>query len=199
MVAYIFNCVCAVITAGLLGSGNPPGDDDPWYRVFSHPLLREVFQEVYEGSQKFAEAMDGMGGGFPLRIGVIDELEERNKSLPRRERTRIDPSLGAAAAYNRDPKGNATGGAVYFDIDRLHALSRGQPGMPVDSVRAREAVRDAMIHELYGHVAPVASEGKHVTDPRPRDPYQKSAIGQRENEIRAELGLPPRTRYGLFD
>jgi hypothetical protein len=175
----------------------------PWSRSFGDPLLQDVYEELVHNSPTLRQAMDSVASrGFVVRIADITELAELNEDRP--QRLQIWPSAEAAGATIYSPRrdGRVNSAWVVIDVHRLHELARPAPGAPVDSTRAREYLRDTLIHELYGHVAPLGQAGHTraaVPDARPGEPYERSRIGIRENRIRQELGLPLRTVYGLIE
>lgn len=61
-----------------------------------------------------------------------------------------------------------------------------------------EAVDGILIHELWGHLIPVAggrNDLSYCRDPRPGEEDLASCVMQRENDLRLEMGMRPRTRY----
>jgi hypothetical protein len=57
-----------------------------------------------------------------------------------------------------------------------------------------------LAHEVYGHAVPYLIAGHmsgRCADPLPHQAPVESCAIQRENKVRAELGLGPRTEYGL--
>jgi hypothetical protein len=74
-------------------------------------------------------------------------------------------------------------------------------GFSYERIIAELAV--VLVHELYGHVLPLIATGVWPTPcPDPgwgRPAAELGCAGERENEIRAELGFPARARYGAVD
>lgn len=71
----------------------------------------------------------------------------------------------------------------------------------VDVAMAR-IVDDVLIHEVWGHVVPVADrrhESGRCPDPRPDEDPLSSCVIQRENWLRTTLGLPLTEQYGIID
>jgi hypothetical protein len=65
-----------------------------------------------------------------------------------------------------------------------------------------EVIDDILIHEVWGHVVPVAErrhDSARCPDPEPDQDPLTSCVIQRENLIRAELGLMPTAQYGIVD
>lgn len=61
-------------------------------------------------------------------------------------------------------------------------------------------VETVLVHEVWGHLVPVAEAGSlagQCPDPRAGQPPEDSCVMRRENELRAELGWRPRRAYAL--
>ncbi|MFO7259666.1 MAG: hypothetical protein DIU52_000825 [bacterium] len=97
----------------------------------------------------------------------------------------------------RDPTGAIAGAVVTIDLPRLERLWR-RTGLPRSVFEAD--VDRILIHEIYGHVVPLAAsrsiEGG-CPDPKPGAPALSSCAIRRENVIRKELGMEPRLAYDL--
>ena len=97
----------------------------------------------------------------------------------------------------RDETGGITGAIVTVDLPQLGALLK-EAGLG-----ERELAGDVdriLFHELYGHVVPLAATRQisgGCPDPAPGEPALSSCAIVRENRIRSELGLAPRTTYDL--
>ncbi|MFW6078477.1 MAG: hypothetical protein ACODAE_02580 [Gemmatimonadota bacterium] len=97
----------------------------------------------------------------------------------------------------RDGRGGVTGAVVVVDVERVRRLVErsGLPERVVDG-----DVERILIHELYGHVVPLARSRRldgGCPDPGPGEPALSSCAIRRENRIRAELGLEMRVAYDL--
>lgn len=97
----------------------------------------------------------------------------------------------------RDENGEIAGAVVTIDLPRLERLWR-RTDLPRSAFEAD--VDRILIHEIYGHVVPLAAsrsiEGG-CPDPQPGQPAWTSCAIRRENVIRDELGLEPRVAYDL--
>ena len=97
----------------------------------------------------------------------------------------------------RDAAGTITGAVVTVDLPQLGALAK-EAGLGAGEVAGD--VDRILIHEVYGHVVPLAASRQisgGCPDPSPGESALTSCAIIRENRIRAELGLPPRTSYDL--
>ena len=64
-----------------------------------------------------------------------------------------------------------------------------------------ETVDAVLIHEIWGHMVPVLEAGDYsgkCEDPKRFQSVNQSCAMQRENALRRELGLPPRTHYSII-
>lgn len=64
----------------------------------------------------------------------------------------------------------------------------------------RLEVRNGVQPEVWGHLIPIVEEGDHTgncSDPGPGEPDLESCAMRRENAMREELGMKPRTAYPL--
>lgn len=180
-------------------------DELPPYIFFQteNPVIRAVVAELLQPGP-FRDELDGIFGppndstpAFALYIGDMGNLEQMNRNRPRNQRAQIDPNIGAGTVFSAK-SGPVSMGGIYIDADKLHAVTQQ------DSAKARELVRDAILHEL-SHAAPVA-RARHTRartgDPDPRRGWMEVAqhpVMVGEAELRKLLGLQPRKTYGLLD
>jgi hypothetical protein len=186
---------------------DPPNELPFWLQVQGEdPVLRSVLQELW-GDPSLREYLTSAfapedDAPFALRIGGTDFLDQFNRTRPRNQQVRMDKRTGAVALYNEDEdEGAAYTGGIVVDMDRIHDATRARRGAPADSARARELVRDAVLHEL-AHFVPVARErnlSARTFDPKPNDPnLTEHPVIQKENKLRGLLNLPPKDFYGLL-
>jgi hypothetical protein len=78
-------------------------------------------------------------------------------------------------------------------LEEVHRFSNARMDVEADLDRV-------LAHEIYGHAVPILLAG-HMSgrcpDPLPEQPASESCAIQRENEVRAQLGLGRRTDDGL--
>ena len=97
----------------------------------------------------------------------------------------------------RDSAGTITGAVVTVDLPQLGALAL-EAGLGAAELAGD--VDRILIHEVYGHVVPLAASRQisgGCPDPSPGESALTSCAIVRENRIRSELGLAPRTTYDL--
>jgi hypothetical protein len=171
-----------------------------------HAYLAERLGALESRSSRFAAAMNDLRDApFPIVVGTPEQVGPvgaRGGLLgPHLRRTRVGEFAAVA-----EPDGETVRRIdVWISLDRLAERLRG-------SVRSRrfssedqrelfEQLVDAvLIHEIWGHVVPVASArvlSAHCSDPWPGEDPLASCVMQRENDLRVELGLEPRASYPL--
>jgi hypothetical protein len=121
---------------------------------------------------------------YDITVGDRSFLDLVNQG---RQRITMDENIGAGAMSQADM------GAIVVDVDKLHEV------VQQDSARARQLVRDALLHE-FAHLVPVAQGQPALGDPKPgaRNAHKHPVI-QGENKLRGLLGLEPKQHYGLLD
>lgn len=157
------------------------------------PFLAERMAGLAERSRSWRAALDTLRrSGFRVVVGRPDDLREEVSALARhrvRHFGEVIPLRGGS--------GRIVGVAVAIDVDRVRRLVEDAE-LPSRVVGAD--VDRILIHEIYGHVVPLARTRRlsgGCPDPAPGAPAASSCAIRRENRIRAELGLEPRTAYDL--
>lgn len=143
-------------------------------------LFNTAWQEIRESN-------------LPLIIGTPDQLQNL---VPDPLAYQLLDRYGASAFAHDDMSGFVTSAVVSIDVAKIfsYGLERG------NSLLARDALDIILIHEIYGHVAPVAKTrqiGSLCPDPEPGQPYANSCVGRREREVLIELGRRARSGYPL--
>jgi hypothetical protein len=155
-----------------------------------NPVLREVARDLFT-NPAFMDKVQGAVGEHPF--GPVFMMDwDRLIQLPGVNPT---PDIAGATGFSVEADSSVSSAAIGIDVDRLHRLVRQ------DSARARDLVRDALIHE-FAHVLPVAQSG-HIRDATgdPKPGYRNVAqhpVIRGENLLRELLGLPPKRAYGLL-
>jgi hypothetical protein len=178
-----------------------PAPADGSFKVV-HPYLRDRIRVLELGSPSFREATRQLRSGeVVVYVGTPATLRQqpiRREAVTRPMRSdRIAEFLGIGDL--------ATGGVdtivVSVDLDRIRLLHR-----PIPLIRDGEKLRrridrfveSILVHEIWGHVVPVAEAGNlsaHCPDPAPGEPAADSCVMRRENGLREELGWRPRLSY----
>jgi hypothetical protein len=177
-------------TVGRIRSG---GEEAVGAVRFLDPLLHQRVLGLTHRSATWRAGLDSLRAtGFRV---VVASPEQVRAELP--GMASYDALHLGEVVPLRDAEGGIVGAVVTIDLPRLRALAA--------QARVREEVLlgdvdRILIHEIYGHVLPLA-ETRRISggcpDPGPSDPPTSSCAIVRENRIRVELGLPERLTYDL--
>lgn len=170
--------------------------------VILHPFLERKIHELENESPTFRDAMEDARNG-KARV-LIASASDVNRWLPHMK-SKYDRTAHAGVTISFQ-KGNIVDEiVVLINLELIekkhveHARRTGERDPAVLQSWFEHDVKSVLIHELYGHMAPVAKSGltKDICyDPPHPDAYLLSCVGKRENAIRAELGLTKRVSYG---
>ena len=165
--------------------------------------LASRIQRLEQRSPRFREAMAAARvGRIPVVIGTTAQVSARFA-----DRITISDRL-PYGQLGEFLVGRGTGSPeIYFiairvPIDEIEKIPwrRGVLG----STARRwvdETVDAVLIHEMWGHMVPVLEAGDYsgkCDDPKRFQSVEKSCAMQRENALRRELGLAPRTHYPII-
>jgi hypothetical protein len=173
-----------------------------------HPYLASRLDSLEARSPHFAAALERLRSApFPVLVGTPEQVAgvtPWGRLLSYRFRPARVGEFAAVAASDGERVG-----AMYVSIslERLaaRAARRGRSargGTDPEELEAffAEHVDAVLIHEIWGHVVPIADSGRldsHCEDPHPGQDPLGSCVMQRENDLRREMGLEPRTTYPL--
>jgi hypothetical protein len=181
---------CAVLPAG---AGKLPVPEDIGSVRVTDRLLAERVHSLQDRSPTWSAALDSLAGlRFQVLIGTPEQLGELVPSLSSYAGQHIGRMLPLG---NR--AGQLIGAAVLIDLAVMERMARAAGA---SRAMLEGDIDRILAHELYGHVLPLAIAGRPdrgCADPAPDEPAVSSCSVRRENRIRAELGLPPRTTYDL--
>jgi hypothetical protein len=171
-----------------------------------HPYLAARLHLLEERSPRLRTHMDGLRHGeLPVYITVAEPLLDADRGVT--VRTRMpDFRLGEFRAIQDPETGELVALVVRVNLRQiavrqqrwLRERAHRETHNPDMRAEFEAAVDGILIHELWGHLIPVAlrrSTGASCPDPLPGQADLASCVLQRENELRLELGLQPRTRY----
>jgi hypothetical protein len=146
-------------------------------------------------SQRLHQAMDRIrSGGLPVYIGTPEQIAAYHAStrVLGDRLTREERIAEMAAVLESAHSERFLFGVVRIDLARVAERRTGH---------AYDAEVDAiLIHEVWGHLVPVAENpvrSAMCRDPRPGEPVLDACAMRRENDLRRELGLAPRKTYPL--
>lgn len=203
-------CAAALLACGACAlpyrQGADASGDEPVSRLeVLHPLLAERIRDLEARSPRLRAALDSVrAGGVPVLVGTPEELRE---TAPWLGWEMTSGRLAEFAAYVDTTSGAVNVSVIRVDLRRIAAYqARDIPPVstwfsaPERQARFERAVDAILIHELWGHLVPLAqtwSLRSHCPDPIPGQRELESCVMQRENELRVELGLSPRVSYTL--
>ena len=125
----------------------------------------------------------------PDQVVVADTAQGRTRPF--------DPTLLAEAAPMPGEHGRVEAVLVVINLPLLREMHDRRMSLPVDVDADLDRV---IVHEVYGHAVPYLLAGDlsgRCADPRPGERALDACAIQRENAVRAELGLGRRLDYGL--
>jgi len=166
------------------------------------PLLQEAFDFLQTHSPSFAADLERFQdrGLVSVRIGFADDFDDTYSDVP----------AGASNVAGVFAGGRYTGvdfiqpGHVVCNLDVVFFIAKDveaavAAGMSRDEIRDDLAV--ILAHEFYGHVIPYGLQ-EEIRWPIPcgdidsdTAPESIGCAGDRENVVRRETDVPPRTRY----
>jgi len=157
------------------------------------PLLGKRMAHLAERSRIWRAGMDSLAAsGFRVVVAEPEQARERVAGLGAYTPEHVGEVLAVW-----DEQGRIVGAVVTVDVAKLRELYE------LTDLSEETFLADVdriLIHEIYGHVVPLAASRQisgGCPDPAPGEPALASCAIERENAIRAELGLEPRTVYDL--
>lgn len=157
------------------------------------PQIESAIEGVIARSSAFAEAWREIeNSGLLLLIGTPKQVR---RWLNRDASNALGGHYGASM-YFYDERGNVTSAVVVIDVAKIIYQGMEFGGLTL----VREALDVILVHEIYGHVAPIAT-ALHINaicaDPAPGQAFSASCVGRRERKVLAELGYQRREGYAL--
>jgi hypothetical protein len=179
--------------------------------VIADPFLAARLSALESRAPTLKEEMDRVRqNGFRFLLGTREQVLERLSYLDVSRRIGSgERQVGATIIFPRKNSHVVEAGAVAINLTRINELHMQRlallPHTALDSTlhqrEFEQFVDDVLIHEVYGHLLPVALAGSsraQCHDPGPDEEPSSSCVLRREKRLRAELGLPPRRHY-TFD
>ena len=88
---------------------------------------------------------------------------------------------------------------VVVNLPLIERMGRQTAALPIELEGDLDRI---LVHEVYGHALPYLLAGNlsgRCADPLPGQQAHEACAIQRENAVRAELGMNRRLDYGLYD
>jgi hypothetical protein len=165
--------------------------------VTSHPALQASLDRIASGSPLFRQALESIVvTGRLVAILAADQVVVTAASDDRSHR-RFDPTVLAEASPLLSPGARVDAVIVVVNLALLEDTHRARGSQPWE---LQDDLDRILIHEVYGHALPYLMAGDlsgRCADPRPGERPERACAIQRENAVRAELGLGRRRDAGL--
>lgn len=165
----------------------------------SHPLLRARLDAIAHRSALWRAAVEAIGASG-RRALVLTSDEVVVSDSPRAPATRpFDDAVLAEVAPVPGPNQRVDVVLVVINLNLLHELGSQASALPAEM---QADIDRLLVHEVYGHALPYLIAGNlsgRCQDPVPGQHAREACAIQRENAVRAELGLEKRLDYGLQD
>lgn len=167
--------------------------------VTEDPTLRSSLTRIAEGSALWRDAMASLRRNgrqavilTPDQVVVTDEPGSVAKDA-------FDPTVLAEVAPVPRADSRVDVVLVVINLPLLEESHRNAGSVPSEFEADLDRI---LVHEIYGHAVPYLLAGHlsgRCADPAPGERARSACSIQRENAVRAELGLGRRTSYGLDD
>lgn len=143
------------------------------------PVLAERIEQIARQSPSFRDAWDMIRrGSVRVRIGSYSQLRSE---LPRWYRNHPNDWAGVTVLSSN---GGVSSAVVALRLSLLEQLSQD---LPAGNTYVTDEIDRLLIHEIYGHLAPVVASGQECPD-QVRPGETSSCVKLREQRIAAELG-----------
>lgn len=162
----------------------------------SNPLFQASLERIAKGSPSWREALAAVGA-TGRRVVVVTPDQVRVVDPASGSRERFDESLLAEVVPIVGARGQVDVVVVIVNLPLLREAYRERALLPVEIDMDLDRI---LVHEIYGHAVPYLLAGSlagRCADPQERERVVDACSIQRENAIRAELGLGRRVEYGL--
>lgn len=164
----------------------------------TNPVLRASLERISKGSPQWREAASQVAVSGRYAV-ILTSNQVRIAGGDARGREGFDPTFLAEAAPVVLADGQVQVVVVVINLELLED-THWRKGSLVSEFEAD--LDRIVVHEVYGHAVPYLLAGSiagRCSDPAPGERAMNACSIQRENVIRAELGLGRRTDYGLAD
>ena len=163
----------------------------------TNPTFQASIDRIAKGSVLWRQAIDAIQ--LTGRRAILVTPDQVRVAAARADRRfdRFDETVIAEVAPVLS-EGNAIDVVlIVINLALLEDQHRERRLLPIEFDLDLDRI---LIHEIYGHAMPYLLAGNlagRCADPQPRERPVDACSIQRENAVRAELGLGRRTEYGL--
>ena len=193
----VIACV-AITVAGLMVSQiRVGGQEQPGTIRTDNPTLRASLDRIARGSALWrADLQTARQTGRPVLVFTPDEVVVVDQNS---DASAQAFDAGVLAEISVIP-GNATAVEGVMVVVNLPLLDDAHNRRRSSAAERAADLDRILIHEIYGHALPYVVAGDlsgRCADPARGQPASEACSIQRENAVRAELGLGRRKDYGL--
>lgn len=190
--------VATVMVVPALARSGEPRSLSPAQSVFhtTHPVIEASVRRLAAGSRAWREA-EAAVRPTGRRVVVLTSDQVRLVSPESGRRTAFDPGVLAEVTPVVGAGARIDTVVAVLNLALLEA-THWASGAPWSAFEAD--LDRILVHELYGHAVPYLMAGDlsgRCPDPVPGERAVDACAIQRENIVRAELGLGRRTDHGL--
>jgi len=188
-------CLCVAIL--WMGVRQEPvvGQQEPL--LTASPVLRASIDRIAQRSRLWREAVAGVRTSGRIALVLTpDQVVVADRHDDKKTRA-FDPSVLAEVSPLPDQQAKVDVVMVVVNLPLLEEYHQRRLSPPLEFQTDLDSI---LTHEIYGHALPYLLAGHlsgRCADPRPGQPASEACSIQRENEVRAELGMGRRTSYGL--
>ena len=190
--------VCSVLAANAANGQAPrdPSSGSPPL-LTRNQALQASLQRIAAGSVLWRDAVETVRKSgrqalifTPEEVVIADPVDGRSTEA-------FDSNLLAEVAPVSRGDSRVDAVLVVVNLPLLEMSYWNTWALPIEIERDLDRV---LVHEIYGHALPYLLAGDlsgRCADPKPHQRATDACSIRRENAVRAELGLGPRTDYGL--
>lgn len=183
---------CAASSQSLVSTGSRPTRS----LVTDHPVIQASLDRIAAGSALWRDALRAVEStGRRAAILTADRVVVAEPG--RRSHRPFDATVLAEVAPLPGPGASIDAVMVVINLTLLEARHRARGSQPWE---LQDDLDRILIHEVYGHAVPYLTAGDlsgRCADPEPNERPERACAIERENAVRAELGLGRRRDAGL--
>jgi hypothetical protein len=183
-----------VLSALAFGAGRLHAQSSPV--ATSNATLRASLERIAKGSPLWREAFEALGRTGRQAIVVTPDQLHELRAVGRV--VAFDETMLAEIAPVVSEGTRVDTVIVVVNLALLRARHHDRRSLPIEFDIDLDRI---VVHEVYGHAVPYLLAGDlsgRCADPQPRERAVDACSIQRENAVRAELGLGRRVDYGLY-
>ena len=162
-----------------------------------HPTLQASLNRITQGSSLWRGAVDQLAATGRRTILVTPDRVRLADSDRDGQPDRFDATLLAEAVPIATEQSRVDAVVVIVNLALLEERYRKARLLPIEFEMDLDRI---LVHEIYGHAIPYLLAGDlsgRCADPQPQERVVDACSIQRENAVRAQLGLGRRVDYGL--